>query len=54
MLQALQTELERIISTLKDAFLSSFKDEVFINICRTIKEIILTQKKGFPFRRNNY
>jgi hypothetical protein len=44
MLQALQTELERIISTLKDAFLSSFKDEVFINICRTIKEIILTQK----------
>ncbi len=44
MFQALQTELERIISTLKDAFLSSFENKTFINICHTLKEIILTQK----------
>lgn len=44
MLQALQTELERIIITLKDAFLSSFKHETFIKITHTLKDIILTQK----------
>lgn len=44
MLQALHTELERIISTLKDAFLSAFNHETFIKITNTIKEIILAEK----------
>ncbi len=44
MIQALQTELERVISTLKDAFLSSFGYETFIKINHTLKEIIITQK----------